>query len=212
MKANLEQQNWTDFASEIEEVELDLLEPSPFNTRVIREDDKLRELAESIRLLGVNQPIIMRHVPIEGDVVKFEIVVGHRRVAASKLAGKKTIPAITRDLSDDEARKLQIIENLQREDLAPLDEARAFSEAMTFDGEKMLTVQELAARLGKSPVYINRRLTLLDAIPTVQEALSKGLIEVGHALEMARLSEAEQIRLLVWMNVGGIADDDCGKT
>ena len=192
---------------EVIDIPLGELSPSRFNSRAIKEDDKLRELADSIRTGGVNQPIIVREVPVEGDVIEYEIVAGHRRFHASRLAGKGTIPAIIRELTDDQARELQITENLHREDLDPLDEARAFNEAMTFASLKLLSVQELAARLGKSPVYISRRLTLLDAIPAVQDALRQRLIEVGHALDLARLQEAEQQRLLYWLGVVEEKDD-----
>jgi ParB family chromosome partitioning protein len=202
-----EQQNWTDFTDEIEETVIEELTPSPFNTRTVIQDDKLRELADSIRRIGVQQPIIIREVPVEDDVVDLEIICGHRRVEASKLAGRTTIPTIARDLSDEEARELQITENLQREDLPPLEEARAFNEAMTLAPLKMLSAQELAARLGKSPVYINRRLTLLDLIPAAQEALSKGLIDIGHALELARLADDQQQRLVYWLGVVEEKDD-----
>ena len=104
--------NRTDFADEIRGVLLTELEPSPFNARVIREDDSLRELAESIKRSGVQQPIIIREVPIEGDVVKLEIVCGHRRYAASQLAGQETIPAITRELTDDQASVMDGLEQL----------------------------------------------------------------------------------------------------
>jgi ParB family chromosome partitioning protein len=193
----------------VQMVRLEELEPSPFNTRVIVEDDAMRGLVESIRTRGIQQPLICREVPIEGEIVKFEIVAGHRRFFAGGLAGLEAAPVIFRELTDDQARELQIVENLQRADLPPLEEARAFNEAMTFADGKMLDVQTLAARLGKSPVYINRRLTLLDAIAPVQEALSKRLIDVGHALELARLSEAEQLRLLYWLGVvEETAEDD----
>ncbi|MFC5861059.1 ParB/RepB/Spo0J family partition protein [Acidicapsa dinghuensis] len=206
--AQTEQDNWTDFASEIEEVVLAELEPSPFNARVIRHDESLGELAASIRLRGVQQPIIIRELPVEGEIVKLEIVAGHRRVEASKLAGKTTIPAIRRELTDDEARELQIVENLLRQELPALEEAQGFNDAMTLAKNRMLSVQDLAARLGKSPVYISRRLTLLDATPDVQDALRNGLIGVEHALELARLSESEQERLLAYLDIGYVAPDD----
>ena len=141
-------------------------------------------------------------------MVRLEIVIGHRRKRASQIAGRTTIPAICRELTDDEAREMQIVENLQREELPALQEAQAFNDAMTLAQNRMLSIQELAVRLGKSPVYISRRLTLLDAIQDVQRALGTDLIDVEHALELARLSESEQERLLAWLDVGYVAPED----
>lgn len=187
---------------------LDELEDSPLNARKTLDAVKVAELAESIRQHGILVPLLIRELLIEGDVVAYHVIAGSRRRAAGKMAGKTEAPCIVRQMTDDEARELAIVDNLQREDMPPLEEAQAFCDAMTLPQNRMLTVHELAARLGKSPVYINRRLTLLDAIPDVQEALRGCLIDVGHALELARLSDSDQERLLSWLDVGHVIAED----
>lgn len=181
---------------------LDELDLSPLNPRKTLDQVKVAELAESIGHHGILVPLLIREVPLEGDIVQYHIIAGSRRAAAARLAGELSAPCIVRQMTDDEARELAIVDNLQRLDMEPLEEAQSFNDAMTLAFGRMMTVQELAARLGKSPVYINRRLTLLDAIQPVQEALRRGQIEVGHALELARLVEPEQERLLEWLNIG----------
>jgi ParB family transcriptional regulator, chromosome partitioning protein len=193
---------------EIEYLALDELDASPLNPRKTLDPVKVAELAESIREHGILVPLLIRRVPIEGDVVAYHIIAGSRRAAAGKIAGKTEAPCIVREMTDYEARELAIVDNLQRADMEPLEEAQSFNDAMTLAFGRMLTVQELAVRLGKSPVYINSRLTLLDAILAVQAALRGGLIDVGHALELARLSESEQERLLSWLDVGYVVAED----
>ncbi len=198
----------TTLADEIQYLSLDELDPSSHNPRKSQDADKVAELAASIAVHGILVPLLIREVPIEGEIVRYEIIAGSRRAAGASLAGLTHAPCIVRQMTDDEARELGLIDNRQREDMQPLEEARAFNEAMTLASLKMLSVQELAARLGKTPVYINRRLTLLDLVPAAQEALTNGAMEVGHALELARLTEDEQGRLLSWLGIVDIADDE----
>jgi ParB/RepB/Spo0J family partition protein len=165
---------------------------SPYNTRSIREDDKLRELADSIKLNGVQQPIIVREIAIEGDVVDYEIVAGHRRWMASQLAGKLTIPAIFRELTNDQARELNMLENLQREDLPAMEEAEAFGALF----ESLGSAAAVAMKCSKSIDYVARRLKLLDLIDPAKHALGGQLITVDHAMLIARLGESEQEKAL----------------
>jgi ParB/RepB/Spo0J family partition protein len=131
---------------------------------------------------------------------RFEIVAGQRRWLASKQAGKKTCPCIVREMSDDEARQLRVISNLQREDLPPMEEAEAYGKLLELPGA---TIETVAAALAKTPSYVGRRVQLLKVIDPVRAALKAGAIEVGHALELARLSEGMQGEFLRQLNVGG---------
>ncbi|MDR3799706.1 MAG: ParB/RepB/Spo0J family partition protein [Terracidiphilus sp.] len=184
----------------VQEIPVEKLHLSPSETRKTLDQAALKELAESIRTHGVQEALIVRPQGVTGgDGIAYEIVAGQRRHAASKIAGKKTCPCIVRDMPDAEASELRIISNLQREDLPPLEEALAFKALLSVPGA---TVETVAAKLAKSPSYISRRLKLLDAIEPVRDALKAGAIEVGHALELARLAEAQQLRLLSEMSVG----------
>jgi ParB/RepB/Spo0J family partition protein len=186
-------------ATAVREIEIDRLMVSAEETRKTIGYTALEDLAASIRTHGVQEPLLVRI--IGGLAGPFEIVAGQRRWLASKIAGKTTCPCIVREMSDAEAAELRIISNLQREDLPPLEEALAFSALLNAPGA---TVETVAAKLAKSPSYVGRRLKLLDAIEPVREALKAGAIEVGHALELARLDEKQQIRHLSRLNCGYI--------
>lgn len=177
---------------------LDLL-ISDENVRRTVNEASIRELADSIKATGLAQPILVRPVGKKGN---FKLVTGQRRVAATRLLGDATIAAVVREMTDAEAREIQITENLQRENLPPLEEAQGFAELLI--GSE---VEAVAAKLGKSASYVTRRLKLLDAIKPVQEALKAGAIEVGHALELSRLSDDQQKDLLNQMEIGWHEDD-----
>jgi ParB/RepB/Spo0J family partition protein len=175
---------------------------SEWETRKTLDQAALKELAASIKANGIQEPLIVRKLEAPkgwNDGPRFEIVAGQRRFEASKIAGKTSCPCIVRELSDVEAHEQRIVSNLQRQDLEPLEEAQAFSTLLCVSGA---TIETVAAKLAKTPSYIGRRLKLLDAIEPVREALKAGAIEVGHALELARLDEKLQRRLLEYLNVG----------
>lgn len=194
-------------AKQVQEIPVEQLLVSPEETRKTIDQGALRELAASIERGGVQEALIVR--PVDAGpgsaVTRFEIVAGQRRWLASKLAGKKACPCIVREMTDDEARELRIVSNLQRQDLAPMEEAEAFGKLLEVPGA---TIESVAAALAKSPSYVGRRLKLLDAIEPVREALKCGAIEVGHALELARLSQKQQQDLLDYLSVGYSAPDD----
>ena len=173
--------------------------------------DALKELADSISKQGVNEPLIVRPMGgvVTGSVddlrLTFEIVAGQRRFEASKIAGKTTCPCIIRAMTNQEAYETAIVSNLQREDLPPLEQAMAFRTLLDVPGA---TVETVAAKLGKSASFVGRRLQLLNAIEPVREALQAGAIEVGHALELARLDANQQIRHLSRLNCGFHGDGD----
>lgn len=183
----------------VEEIAVEKLLVSQQETRKTVDQVALKELAASIALKGVQEPLMVRLLRADVHGTFYEIVAGQRRHAASQIAGKATCPCIVREMSDAEAAELRIISNLQREDLPPLEEALAFSALLCAPGA---TVETVAAKLAKAPSYVCRRLKLLDAVEPVREALRAGAIEVGHALELARLDEKQQIRHLSRLNCG----------
>lgn len=192
-------------AGRVEEILLWQLRISPEEARKTFDQAALDELAKSIVQDGVIEPLLVRPLEVpEGwnDGPLFEIVAGQRRFLASKIAGKPTCPCIVREMSDEEAAERRIVSNLQREDLPPVEQALAFRALLNMPGA---TVETVAAKLAKSPSYVSRRLALLNAIEPVREALKAGAIEVGHAMELARLDTKQQIRHLSKLNCGYVA-------
>lgn len=156
---------------------------NPYQPRCTFDEDKLKELAESIREHGVLQPVIVR--PRSGG---YDLVAGERRVRAAKMAGLATIPAVVRDLSDAEMMEIALIENVQRQDLNPMEEARAYRAAMERLG---LTQETLAERLGKSRPAVANMLRLLHLHPEVQGWLEEGRLSMGHAKALLALANPE---------------------
>ena len=156
------------------QVEIDKLQPNPKQPRTRFSDEALRELADSIREKGVIQPIIAEDL---GDG-SYTIVAGERRCRAAKLAGLSEVPVIPQDFSDDEKLEIALVENLQREDLNPIDEATALDSAMRSAG---YTQEQLARRLGKSRPAVANSLRLLKLETRMREALASGEISAGHA-------------------------------
>jgi len=171
------------------------IEPPPNNVRKQFSEDGLNELAESISKHGVLQAILVR--PIEKpktSKVKYQIVAGERRFRAAKQAGLKEIPAQVRSMSDDEALDAQIVENLQREDVHPLDEADGFLRLK--DGMK-LGVRDIAERVAKDARYVARRLALTSLIEEARDDLREERIMLAHALEICRLAPEIQAEALI---------------
>ncbi len=157
----------------VEEVSLSLIDPNPDQPRKNFDSDTLDELARSIKQYGVIQPIIL-----SPDGGRYTIIAGERRFRAAKAAGLTAIPSIVRRLDDIQRKEIALIENLQREDLNPIEEATAYKTLMErFD----LTQEELAARLGKGRPTIANSLRLLNLAPAVQEMLIDGRLSAGHA-------------------------------
>jgi ParB/RepB/Spo0J family partition protein len=173
----------------VRDVQLDLIDPSTTQPRQHFKDDALNELAASIRQHGVLQPIIARP-----RGARFEVIAGERRVRASRLAGLMTIPAQVRDIDDAAARQVQIIENLQREDIHPLEEADAYQALL--DSDKAITVDILATMVGMSKRYVYQCLTYRRLIPVVREAFTKGILTAGHAARIAQIPESLQTEAL----------------
>lgn len=173
--------------SEFKELKLSELVASSTNPRTEFEETSLNELAESIKAHGVLQPIIARVHP--EDSKKYEVVCGERRFRASKLAKQKTIPVSIRELTDDEVFEIQIIENLERKDVHPMDEAIAFRRML--DSGKYSMV-DIAAKVAKNLTFVAQRLKLNDLIPELKEDFLKGEFGVGHAIMFARIDEQRQ--------------------
>lgn len=161
---------------------------NPNQPRKTFDEDKLAELADSIRQNGVLQPILVRR---KGQ--KYEIVAGERRYQASKLAGLKEIPAVVREIDDDKVFQLALIENLQRSDLSPIEEAKGYKQLLT---SRSLTQEELAKILSKSRSAIANTLRLMDLPVEVQHMIEQGLLTAGHARAILAVpSEVGRIKL-----------------
>ena len=173
---------------EIFDISLQDIIPNRFQPREMFDDEALKELSQSIREHGVIQPIRERKV---GD--KYEIIAGERRFRASQLAGKETIPALVRDIDDKEAAKIALLENLQRSNLTPIEEAKTYQTILKLDN---ITQEELAQNLGKSQSTIANKLRLLTLDEEVQTALLNSQISERHARSLIGLDYSKQNELL----------------
>ena len=163
------------------------LKPSPYQPRREFDLEKLQELADSIREHGVLQPIVIR----KGLGRWYEIIAGERRFRAAKQLGMETIPALVRDITDRQAMEIALIENLQREDLSPIEVAEAYAKIMEhFE----LTQEQLAVRVGQSRPHVANLLRLLSLPPDIREHVSRGTISMGHARALLALPDAQAQR------------------
>jgi len=170
-------------------VHIERIEPNPEQPRLVFEQDALDELTASIREHGVLQPILVR--PLGPNT--YQIVAGERRWRASKQAGLATIPALIEDIDDDTALEIAIIENLQREDLTPLDEAAMFDRMVHQHG---YSIRKLADKLGKDKGYLENRLRLADAPPEIRELVSLRKDSLSHAYELMKVEDPKKRRRL----------------
>lgn len=182
-------------AETITYIDLDAIEPHPANRRIGGHDqEKLRQLAESIAAVGVQQPAVVRPIRnVPEGAPAYEIVAGERRWRASRLAGKTDLPCIVRELDDAAALKIQIIENLQRVDVHPLDEAEGYGLLIRTGG---YNVETLAREVGRSPGYVYLRLRLRSLIPAAVSLVSEEKMGVGQALLVARFPDKQQEEIL----------------
>lgn len=164
------------------ELPLELVDASPYQPRVQFAPKPLEELAQSLKVGGVVQPIIVRPV---GE--RFELVAGERRLRASKIAGLEKIPAIVRTLSNQQALEVSLLENVQREDLNPLEQARAYDR---LSSEFALTQEEIASRTGKDRTTIANLVRLLRLPGEVQAMVEEGKLTAGHARALLRLEDS----------------------
>lgn len=172
-------------AEEIEDLPLAEVRPNPYQPRKNFDEKKLAELAESIKENGVLQPIIVRR-----SVGGYEIIAGERRCRASQLAGQATIPAIIRQFDESQMMEVAILENLQREDLTPLEEAQAYEMLQKNLG---LTQEEVSKKMGKSRPYITNYLRLLTLPQKTKGLLQRGELSMGQARTLLGLKDKDRI-------------------
>lgn len=164
------------------------IQENPFQPRKVFDKESLQELAQSIKEYGILQPIILRK-----KGTKFEIVVGERRFRAAKLANLTVVPSVIRDFDDIKMMELAILENLQREDLTPIEEAEAYHSLMEHLG---LTQEELSKRLGKSRPHIANHVRLLTLPKDVQKLVNDGKLTMGHGRTLLGLKNKKQIPMI----------------
>ncbi|MED3509706.1 ParB/RepB/Spo0J family partition protein [Bacillus velezensis] len=182
--------NQVDLSEEtVEEIKISDLRPNPYQPRKQFDDESLAELKESIIQHGILQPIIVRK-----SLKGYDIVAGERRYRAAKLAGKETVPAIVRDLSESLMREIALLENLQREDLSPLEEALAYDSLLK---HLDLTQEQLAKRLGKSRPHIANHLRLLALPESIQNLIAEGTLSMGHGRTLLGLKNKNKLEPLV---------------
>ena len=167
-------------------IALELIRPNPYQPRKTFEEERLNDLASSIQQHGILQPIVLRQT-VQG----YYIVVGERRFRASQLAGLTEVPAIIKELSDEDMMELAIIENLQREDLNAIEEAESYKKMMT---DLNITQQEVARRLGKSRPYIANMLRLLQLPKNVAQMVQHGALSSAHGRTLLTLKDASKIK------------------
>jgi len=179
--------NTVEVQSEYRDLPIDWLVESPTNPRQIFDGEGLQELAASIRANGVLQPLLVRPRAER----RFEIVFGARRYRGAAIAEQETVPVCIREMTDAQVLEAQLVENLQRRDVHPLDEAHGYARLLALD-EPKYSIELIAAKCGKHPGYVLSRLRLTELAPAVVEAFSKDEIGLGHALLLAKLQPAAQ--------------------
>ena len=168
------------------EVDIESIKPNRKQPRSIFNDEELSELAASIKEIGILQPPVVRKV---GDN-QYELIMGERRLRASKLAGLKVIPVIIRETSDNELLREALVENIHRSNLNSLEEAAAYNQMLSDFG---FTHDELAKKIGKSRPVITNTLRLLNLPPSVQKKLTSGALSMGHARALLGLTDFQEI-------------------
>src|SRR5215471_8516724 len=176
---------------ELTKLPLDLLQRGRYQPRMDMRPETLTELADSIKSQGVVQPIVVRPlgVPGDGQAQRYEIIAGERRWRAAQMAGLSEIPAVIRAIPDEAAIAVALIENIQRENLNPLEEARALSRLISEFG---LTHQQAADAVGRSRAGVSNLLRLLELTPEVCELVEKRTLEMGHARALLSLTQRRQ--------------------
>jgi len=173
---------------ELKIIQLSEIQKNPYQPRKDFSEEKIQELAQSIKENGLIQPIIVRQSPVIG----YEILAGERRYRASIVAGLSEVPVIVKNLSDQDMMVHSIIENLQREDLNPIDEAKAYQSLI----DKGFTHAEIAEKMGKSRPYITNLVRLLNLSPFILKEVESGRLSQAHARLLINLSKKDQENLL----------------
>ncbi len=162
-------------------VDIDLIQPSPYQPRVRFREEALDELAQSIRSTGIIQPLVLR--PSGG---RFQLLAGERRWRAAQRAGLTRVPAVIRDVRDEQALEITLVENIQREDLNPIEQARAFDRLMT---EFHITQEDVAARTGKDRATVANAVRLLKLEPQFQQQIEEGKLSAGHGRALLAIAD-----------------------
>ena len=166
------------------QIDIDLIDPSPFQPRTRFREEALEELARSIRASGIVQPLVVRHV---GH--RYQLIAGERRWRAAQRAAMSRVPAVVRDVRDDMALEMTLVENLQREDLNPIEQARAFQRLVD---EFHLTQEEVADRTGKDRATIANSVRLLRLEDPIQELLEEGRLSAGHGRALLAVDDPKE--------------------
>ena len=174
--------------SDIIDINIEEIRSNPYQPRKTFDIDSLNELAESIKEHGVVQPIIVKK-----SIKGYELVAGERRTRASRIAGKQTIPAIVRDFDDQTMMEIALIENIQRENLNPIEEARAYAKIIESTG---MTQETIAERFGKSRSHITNMLGILRLSDDIQNYISENKISMGHARVLSKIADANKVKEL----------------
>ena len=173
-----------DNASRVIDVDIDEILPNRFQPRIQFDEEEILELSDSIKEHGVIQPIVVRTI---GD--KYEIIAGERRYKASVLAGKDTVPVIVKNLNDKDSAEIALIENVQRKNLTPIEEALSYKKILDMG---YITQENLASKLGKSQSSIANKIRLLNLSDEVQEALLENKISERHARSLLKITNKRQ--------------------
>ena len=171
--------------SDIKQINIDEIRSNPYQPRKTFNEESLNELAESIKEHGLVQPIIVKK-----SIKGYELIAGERRTKASKIAGLTQIPAIVKDYNDNEMREIALIENIQREDLNPIDEAQAYEDIINIS---KITQEEFAQKFGKSRSHVTNMLGLLKLPGSTKDLIVEGKISMGHARCLSKLSDESKI-------------------
>jgi ParB family chromosome partitioning protein len=177
----------SEFRDELHHLPLDVIRPGRYQPRSVFDEDKLAELADSIRAQGVVQPVVVR--PVGDD--EYELIAGERRWRAAQIAGIDDIPAVVRDVPDEVSVAMALIENIQREDLNPLEEATALRRLVD---DFQMTHQEAADAVGRSRAAVSNLLRLLELMQEVKDMIDMRLIEMGHARALLSLDDDLQVQ------------------
>lgn len=172
----------------VHEAEISELRANPYQPRKEFDPDSLQELAESIKQHGVVQPLIVRK-----SIRGYEIVAGERRFRAAQEVGLERVPVVVRDFTDEQMMEIALVENVQREDLNPIEMARAYQKLME---HLSITQEELAARVGKSRPHVANFLRLLQLPPEIQEDVSRGTLSMGHARALLGIKDRDLMKKL----------------
>ena len=185
---NFEKEIVEENKSDVTQIELSLIRSNPYQPRKTFNDDTLQELATSIKRYGIVEPVIVKK-----SIKGYELIAGERRCKAAKLAGLKTVPAVIKDFNDQEMMEIALIENIQREDLNPIDEANSILNIINMRG---WTQEEFAVFFVKSRSYVTNILGLLNLPEDIQKMVIDKNLSMSHARVLSKLENQEQIRLL----------------